>query len=667
MPRCVLVAPALAVFVVVAGSACSWFGTGYEPGPSPAREPPARPLVAIGNVGLRVIYPPTDGTTASVGQSIVVTARDDYQIQSVDSTFVFGTAGTGDANVRVNGRAVPVYPTGGWIAWVPLDRDSVATFDIVAVARDDSAHLVLHAPVSTRFTPPNSAVWIDTTSLSPRGDRWTRPDEGLRLSLLAARGATVHLRLPDGRTIPLRGRHPAADVPWGARAFATTAPTDGFRRPEADRYEAWWAGPLGPDPGHVLFPDSLPADDDTLWVSVEAARGPDTARVRWPLRLGVVEPGPWPVVVVDDDTAGTGLTDSTLAGRPAPYGTYHWFFSNGTRSAVSGRWNGQMRLQLSSASVAWVDATDVVPAQRGTPPLRGTTSSIRLIPGDDALRLRVPLPGQIPFRIDEAEDQLRLTLYGVAANMDWIQYGGTDDLVRLVSFAQPREDEAQVIVDLTEPVWGYRTTWQGNDLLLDIRRPPTIDPGRPLSGRVVAIDPGHPPGGATGPTGLKEPEVVLAVARKVAQLLERFGARPVLTRETDQPIDLTARVKTAERAGAEVLVSIHANALPDGVNPFVNNGTSVYYFHPRSARLARDLNRALVRQFGFRDLGMGRGDLALARPTWMPAALTEGLFMMIPEQEAVLGSEDGQWRYARGIVDGLAAFLRSHATRKRSM
>jgi N-acetylmuramoyl-L-alanine amidase len=121
------------------------------------------------------------------------------------------------------------------------------------------------------------------------------------------------------------------------------------------------------------------------------------------------------------------------------------------------------------------------------------------------------------------------------------------------------------------------------------------------------------------------------------------------------------RPALAEAAGADLLVSIHANALPDGVNPFENNGTSVYYFHPRSAPLARELNRALVRQFGYRDLGMGRGNLALVRSQWMPAALTEGLFLMIPEQEAVLISEAGQWRYARGIVEGVAAFLRLRA------
>jgi N-acetylmuramoyl-L-alanine amidase len=182
-----------------------------------------------------------------------------------------------------------------------------------------------------------------------------------------------------------------------------------------------------------------------------------------------------------------------------------------------------------------------------------------------------------------------------------------------------------------------------------------------LRGRTIILDPGHPPLGATGPTRLSEPVAVLAVAQQAKQLLEQAGATVLLTRSDATPVDLYPRTQFAERHGADVLVSIHANALPDGVNPFVNNGTSVYYFQPRSADLARALDRALVRQLGVRDLGMGRGDYALVRPTWMPAALTEGLFMMIPEQEAMLRSEAGQWRYARAVADGIAAFLRERA------
>jgi N-acetylmuramoyl-L-alanine amidase len=247
--------------------------------------------------------------------------------------------------------------------------------------------------------------------------------------------------------------------------------------------------------------------------------------------------------------------------------------------------------------------------------------------------------------------------------MDWIQYGGTDPFVDLITFAQPTEDETNVEVRLSTRVWGYRTRWSGNDLLVEIRRPPEIDLRRPLMGRRIAVDAGHPPGGATGPTGIHESVVTLEIARKTETLLEQFGADVILVRDSEMPMGLYERTARAEAANAELLVSIHANALPDGVNPFINNGTSVYYFHPRSAELARELNKSLVRHLGFRDLGYGRGDLAMVRTTWMPSALAEGLFMMLPEQEAVLVSDEGQWRYARGVLEGIATFLREWALR----
>jgi len=135
----------------------------------------------------------------------------------------------------------------------------------------------------------------------------------------------------------------------------------------------------------------------------------------------------------------------------------------------------------------------------------------------------------------------------------------------------------------------------------------------------------------------------------------------LLTRTTDAPLDLWPRIDLAERGGAEILVSIHNNALPDGVNPFTHNGTSVYYNQPRSVSLARAIQDALLRRLRLRDLGIGRGDLALVRPTWMPSVLTEGLFIMMPDQEAALRSPQGRRLYAEAIRDGLRRFLRDRA------
>ncbi len=622
------------------------------------------PATVSGPVELRIVYPPVRDRVNRLGETRVFVADSAYRMSRTDSVFAFGSVGRGDALLFVNGQSVPVYPTGGWTAWVPLKAgpaDTAATFDLVVWADGVTQRALLVVPLVPVFDPLGAPVWIDTTSFQPRGDRWLRPHEGIRLSVRAAPGSVLRARVGNLPLFEFLPDSAPAPLAWGERAFRTGVPRSRARR--SDRYVAWAVGPFGPDPGSVFDPAAVPAPTDTSWVVVEAVRDDDTVRARWPLRIGRIALGHSPVVVVDDDVAGTGTTDSTLAGRPNPYGTYHWFFPTGTVAAVSGRWNDQVRLQLSRTSVAWVDARDVHPLPAGTPPPNGIARSMRLVPGERSAVLRIPLPARVPFRIDEAERSLALTLYGVAADMDWIQYGGTDSFVRLITYAQRAEDEATLELTLAEPVWGYRARWEGSDLLVEVRRTPRIEANRPLAGRLVVLDPGHPPGGATGPTGVREPDVVLAVARKAKELLEARGAAVVLTRVSDSAVSLAQRIRLAEHVNAELLISIHANALPDGMNPFVNAGTSVYYNHPRSAPLARHIDRALVRQFGFRDLGVGRGDLALARPTWMPAVLTEGLFMMLPDQEAVLSSEEGQWRYAMGLIEGMEAFLVDRVSR----
>ena len=610
-----------AVLVVATGCATA---PRREPaaGPAPATLP-AEPL------SIRVVYPDTA-----------------VPIQARDSSFLFGNVahGRGDMTLTIDGRPVPVLANGAWLAWVPLPDDTIATFRLVARTRaapsSDSLVLAFTARIAQPFRPPPLApVWIDTTSFAP-GDTLVAPaGEGIRLTVRAAPGANVRLRMEGGRTLQFVPDVRPLEPAWGVRAFGTD--TAALRLPPApDRYVAW-------------FP-AAPLCDAVLEVSI----GADTARAVWPLFVDTLDRGHPVVVELNDDTAHTGTTDSLTVGKAVPYGTYNWFFPLGTTAVVSGRWSDQVRLQLSRGAIAWVNAADVIPLPRGTPPPGGIVGSVRLTPGPRSLLLRVPLPARVPFQVTEGDRSLTLRLYGVASDINWMQYGGTDPYVTRLSYAQPSADEVTITAELAGPVWGYRTAWSGQDLVLEIRRPPLIDQRRPLAGRTIVLDPGHPPVGATGPTGLWEPVATLAVAYKAKTLLERAGATVLLTRTDSTPVDLFPRTHFAELHDADVLVSIHANALPDGVNPFVNNGTSVYYFHPRSAGLARALDRALVAALGVHDLGMGRGDYALVRNPWMPSALTEGLFMMIPEQEAMLASDAGQWRYARGLADGIAAFLR---------
>ncbi|MGE5761414.1 MAG: N-acetylmuramoyl-L-alanine amidase family protein, partial [Gemmatimonadota bacterium] len=555
-----------------------------------------------------------------------------------------GSVGRGDAMLTVDGAVVPVQPDGAWIAWVPLPDDSAADVLLVAAAAGDTQRVAAHLRLAARFRPPaGRTAWIDTTSFMPAGTmRWPAGD-GVRLAVRAAPGATVRLLTRSGAVVPLLPDSLPGEPAWGIRAFGVDSAR--YHLPsQTDHYVGWLP--------------AIPLDSSAL---LEVAVGADTVRAMWPLRLSTIDPMHPPVVVLDDDTARSGTTDSLTVGKAVPGGTYQWFFPTGTTAAVSGSLNGEVRLALSRSAAAWVNAADAQPLPAGTPPPGGTVGSVRLRAESGWVTLRVPLPARLPFRVEEADRSLTLRIYGGASDVNWMQYGGTDPLVTRMSYRQESVDELTITLELSQRVWGYRSRFDGRDLLLEVRRPPVIDPRRPLRGRTIVLDPGHPPVGATGPTRLWEPVAVLAVAQKAQQLLERAGATVLLTRTDMTPVDLYPRTRFAEQRNADVLVSIHANALPDGVNPFVNNGTSVYYFQPRSADLARALDRALVRELGVRDLGMGRGDYALVRPTWMPAALTEGLFIMLPEQEAQLRSEGGQWAYARAVAQGIEEFLRGRS------
>lgn len=635
--------------------------TGRDSGPARL---PAVPKVA-GPLVLRVTYPAPDAL-----------------IQLRDSSFLFGSAGTGEAEVTVNGYPAKVWPNGAWLAWIPFPPDSLMQFTIEGRTATDHARLLL--AVRRAGGAPERMVdslWLDSVSLSPRGRVWWPRSEYLTLTARASQGIIVRLRLPDGTVVPLAPQAQAPEVPAAVRAFDRD--TNNLRLPpRTDRYVGLLRGrSLGPAPGPILPSHPRPSavmasapvacsagtscpggdaiPDDSLWATVEAIRGIDTVRARWPLQLALLDTLPV-LTELDDDTARAGDTDSLTVGRALPGGTYHWFFPSGTRTEANGRVNDDLRLRLSSESQAWVAAGEARPlAAHAVAP--AVVGSVTLTPRAGGALLRIPLSRRVPFQVAESGRSLGLRLYGAVGDVNWIRYGVPDTLVTRISWAQAAADETTLTLELGVPVWGYRTWWDRADLLLEVRRPPAIVRGDPLKGILVAVDPGHPPAGATGPTGLREAEANLGVALELRRLLENGGARVLMTRTSDVPIDLWPRVKLAEAADADLLISIHNNALPDGINPFTNSGSSVFYNQPRSIPLARAIQAALIRRLGLRDLGIGRGDLALVRATWMPSVLTEGMFMILPEQEAALRSPEGQRLYALAVYDGVRDFLRERA------
>jgi N-acetylmuramoyl-L-alanine amidase len=99
---------------------------------------------------------------------------------------------------------------------------------------------------------------------------------------------------------------------------------------------------------------------------------------------------------------------------------------------------------------------------------------------------------------------------------------------------------------------------------------------------IIAIDPGHggQDSGALGKHGTKEKDIVLAVSKRLANIVNAEpGMRAYLTRDTDVFITLRQRIKRARENKADMFISIHADAFKDAKA----KGASVFVLSQRGA------------------------------------------------------------------------------------
>ncbi len=362
------------------------------------------------------------------------------------------------------------------------------------------------------------------------------------------------------------------------------------------------------------------------------------------------------------DARAQADTDTDVIGRSTPGGTYKWMFIPGTIAQETGRSGDNARVRLDSGLEVWVDEANIRPLPAGYPSPRRTVGAMALVPSADWVDVLLPVSSPPPYLLEQDVGRLTLTLYGTQATPDIIKFLGNDSLVRSLNWVPERSDRVRITMELSRPPYGYLVLFDpSRGMILRLRRPPRVSPARPLDGLVIAVDAGHPPGGATGPTAITEPQMTLPIAERLRRLLEARGARVVMTRTTPDAVDLHLRSVIARRANANALISVHLNAFGDGVNPFPNVGTSTLYFHPQAEPLARLVQAGMIREMGLRDLGIHYQNIAIGRTTWMPSVICEGAFLMVPEQENAVRTDEFQERYARGVADGVEAYFRTLA------
>ncbi len=374
-----------------------------------------------------------------------------------------------------------------------------------------------------------------------------------------------------------------------------------------------------------------------------------------------------------------------------------------------------MRLRLITVGLLWLLADPVQAVSY--------VEGLRLSADEAKTRLVLDLSEATEYNLFSLSDPDRIVI-DLPARLrqdDALDIGKQSPLLRSIRSAQKDADHLRIVLDLAQAV-NPRSFLQGpgggrgHRLVIDLQSLDGAHTAAPVKtaaameaeGRdvVVVIDPGHggKDPGARGPRGTREKDVVLAIARKLAEKIDASdGMRAVLVREGDTYPSLYDRRDSARSHSADLFISIHADAFRDGRA----RGSSVYVLSERGASseaarwLAEKENQALLGgiQLDEQDdvvasvlldlsqdwtlsnsqiaaekvlAEIGKvnrlhsskvkraGFLVLKSPD-VPSIFVEAAFISNPEEERKLATPRHQQRMAQAIFNGVQKYFAEHA------
>jgi N-acetylmuramoyl-L-alanine amidase len=220
---------------------------------------------------------------------------------------------------------------------------------------------------------------------------------------------------------------------------------------------------------------------------------------------------------------------------------------------------------------------------------------VRVWAGPDSTRVVLDLSSPVDHKLFTLDNPRRVVvdLKPATMNLASVRMPPGSGLVAAVRGANRPGGEVRVVLDLSGAAaprsFLMRPEGQyGHRLIIELDAPraraqaPVRRAQEGSRDLVIAIDAGHggEDPGAIGPKGTREKDVVLAVARRLAELVDREpGMRAVLIRDGDYFLSLQQRVVKARAQRADLFVSIHADAFK---NPKAR-GSSVYALSAKGA------------------------------------------------------------------------------------
>ncbi|HBA86993.1 MAG TPA: N-acetylmuramoyl-L-alanine amidase [Geobacter sp.] len=346
----------------------------------------------------------------------------------------------------------------------------------------------------------------------------------------------------------------------------------------------------------------------------------------------------------------------------------------------------------------------------------------------DYTRISITLDQEVRFEHHKLPNRLYLDLSGTHLNPGVKDLTIGDGLLKSVRIAQFQASTVRVVLDL-DSIKEYKvfTFSEPYRIIIDVKgerrqeisaskgevietakpEPPPAEKPKPQQkfrpGRIrrIVVDPGHGghDPGAVSPSGTREKDIVLQIGLNLAQKIrEELGIDAVMTRSTDVFIELQERTAIANKVGADLFVSIHANAsLNRGANGietyYLNlaktekaaqlaakeNGTTLEkvsmlqavlfdlmanYKLNDSAHLADEVQKALHKkaQTGYpavKNLGVKQGPFYVLVGATMPSILVETAFLSNDRDEQKLKDPQYQDLTADGILAGIKGYISS--------
>jgi len=575
---------------------------------------------------------PTPPVNDTLYLRVVLPDRD--TVQTPFSRYRIAASTNPSARAFVNDKELRVYPSGAFVALLPL---AVGENPVRFLVRSASGDSIVHDCLFVRPEPPkpltHEPAVIDTASIEPSRDLWLGRDDVLEVRFRGSPGYTASFDIED--------------VESGI-AMTELASQDGNGSGiYVGRYKVRESDETRETPIRVRLKKSF-------WSSEKAfSRGRVSILPRDLPRVAVVT-GRKPYLNV-------GLGEDRLGGAKLGY------IQSGIRLQVTGKVGRQFRVRLSEDMNGWLPEGFAQLQPPNTPQPHSLVGSIAVTGNavDDVIS--VSLSQRLPFLTDQLVNPIAIVvdIFGATSNTNWITQQLSAKGIKSVSWDQVSTGHYRLTIALSyNQHWGYDVGYDhGSNLRIRIRRPPKITrPDSVLAGLTIAVDAGHggDNNGALGATGVLEKDLNLIMATRLDSLLTLKGARVVMTRTGDTAVSMLDRWDTVVNSGAQMLVSIHCNSTGETSDPEAVKGASTYYRYLGYQTLANVMYEKML-QLGLSQFGVtGSFNFSLSGPTQLPNVLVETAFLSNPEDEMKLLDDGFRTAVAAKVVEGLEEFVSTY-------